>query len=167
MDNKTVKLEIEYVDIDLLQPYEHNSRKHQKLDIDVIKESIKQFGFNDPIAVWGKDLKVVCGHGRILAAKELGIKQVPIIHLDHLTDEERKAYCLAHNRSAELSTWDFDELESELKSLEDEFDLDALGFDELIRTPDFDDEGEVPELKNHSSGEKEIECPYCGGKILL
>lgn len=126
------KLEIVYLPIDSLKPYEKNARKHQKEDVEVIKNSIAQFGFNDPIGIWSEKNIIVEGHGRLLAAKELGLKDVPCIRLDNLSDEQRKAYALTHNRSAELSTWDFDTLDEELKALEDEFDMVDLGFEKLM-----------------------------------
>lgn len=89
------KLKIEYVNIDTIKPYRKNAKLHPQRQIGQIKKSIEKFGFNDPIAVWNNE--VVEGHGRILACKELGIKEIPIIRLDYLTDEERKAYILVHN----------------------------------------------------------------------
>jgi len=126
------KIQTVYLPIDSLTPYEKNARKHKPADVEVIKKSIEQFGMNDPIGIWGKNNLIVEGHGRLMALKELGYTEVPCIRLDHLTDEERKAYALAHNRSAELSTWDFDRLDEELAELKSEFDLSALGFDDLM-----------------------------------
>lgn len=121
-----MELKIEYVSLDSLRPYEKNARSHGKEDIKAIIESIKDFGFNDPIGVW-HDI-IVEGHGRWMAAKELGMATVPILRLDELTDEQRKAYALAHNKTAELSGWDFDVLAAELKDIS-EFDMSAFGFD--------------------------------------
>lgn len=127
-----MELKIEYLPIESLRPYEKNARKHQAKDIAVIKKSIEEFGFNDPIGIWGKKNIVVEGHGRLLAVKELGWTTVPCVRLDHLTDEQRKAYALTHNRSAEMSEWDWDTLDEELSSLKDKFDLDDLGFSDLL-----------------------------------
>lgn len=121
-----MKLQVEYVDINSISPYERNARAHGKDDVKAIKKSIEEFGFNDPIGVWNN--QIVEGHGRLLAAKELGMEQVPIIRLDELTDEQRKAYALAHNKTAELSDWDFDMLAAELQDLND-IDMSAFGFD--------------------------------------
>ena len=126
------ELKVVVLSVDELTPYEKNARTHKDFDVSVIKKSIQEFGFNDPIGIWGDKNYIVEGHGRLLAAKELGMKEVPCIRLDHLTDEQRKAYALAHNRSAELSAWDFDTLDEELKALENEFDLSALGFEEFL-----------------------------------
>ena len=121
-----MELELEYVSTESLKPYEKNARKHGRDDLQAIITSIQQFGFNDPIGVW-HDV-IVEGHGRWLAAKEMGMTEVPIIRLDQLSDEQRKAYALAHNKTAELSGWDFDVLATELKSIS-EFDMSQFGFD--------------------------------------
>lgn len=122
------ELKIEYMALDKLKPYEKNARKHQEADLSTIKASITEFGMSDPIGVWGKDNIIVEGHGRYLACKELGIEQVPVIHLDHLTDEQRRAYALAHNKTAEMSEWDFDLLGDELADILD-IDMSDFGFD--------------------------------------
>ena len=123
-----MELKIEYMALDKLKPYEKNARKHQEADLSTIKASISEFGMSDPIGVWGKDNTIVEGHGRYLACKELGIEQVPVIHLDHLTDEQRRAYALAHNKTAEMSEWDFDLLGDELADILD-IDMSDFGFD--------------------------------------
>jgi len=121
-------LNIEYLPVDQLTPYEQNARKHQANDVDAIVSSIREFGFDDPIGVWGGHNVIVEGHGRVMAAKKLGMKKVPVIHLDHLTDEQRRAYALAHNRTAELSAWDEVVKELELSSISD-IDMSLFGFD--------------------------------------
>ena len=123
-----MELKIEYMALDKLKPYEKNARKHQKADLSTIKASISEFGMSDPIGVWGKDNIIVEGHGRYLACKELGIDKVPVIHLDHLTDEQRRAYALAHNKTAEMSEWDIDLLGDELADILD-IDMSDFGFD--------------------------------------
>ena len=154
-------LEFVVLPIDQLTPYEKNARKHKKADIDVIKKSIEEFGFNDPIGIWGKKNIVVEGHGRLLAVQELGWTEVPCIRLDHLTDEQRKAYALAHNRSAELSEWDIDTLDEELRALEQQFDLESLGFGDFlkedepldIQDDEFDEDLFIPETPNSQTGD--------------
>ena len=116
-------LKIEYVDVAKLKPYDKNTRKHEDYDVSQIAKSIEQYGFNDPIGIWGKDNIIVEGHGRLLAAKKLGMDKVPCIRLDDLTDEQRREYAIMHNKTAELSSWDFDLL------AEDIGDLDFSGFD--------------------------------------
>ena len=122
------ELKIEYLTLDKLKPYDKNARKHQEADLSTIKASITEFGMSDPIGVWGKDNVIVEGHGRYLACKDLGIEQVPVIHLDHLTDEQRRAYALAHNKTAEMSEWDIDLLGEELDGIFD-IDMSDFGFD--------------------------------------
>lgn len=122
-----MKLTIEYISIDALEPYERNSRKHDYKDIESIKASIEQFGFSDPIGIWSDHNVIVEGHGRFEAAKALGMKQVPVIRLDHMTDEQRRAYAIAHNKVAELSEWDFSVLDSELAGIT-EIDMSQFGF---------------------------------------
>lgn len=123
-----MELEIKYIPVDKITPYERNARKHTPKDVQTIKASIQKFGFDDPIGVWGPKNIIVEGHGRLIAAKELGYEKVPCIRLDHLNDEQRKAYALAHNKTAEMSTWDFGKLELELKDLS-EFNMGEFGFD--------------------------------------
>lgn len=125
--------------VDELKPYERNARKHGEEDVAAIAKSIETFGFNDPIGVWGKDNLIVEGHGRLMAAKSLGMEKVPCIRLDHLSDEERRAYALAHNRTAELSEWDDELVDSELGDLKAlGFDIDLTGFsiDDIVITDD-------------------------------
>lgn len=122
------ELKIEYLTLDKLKPYDKNAKKHQEADLSTIKASITEFGMSDPIGVWGEDNVIVEGHRRYLACKELGIEQVPVIHLDHLTDEQRRAYALAHNKTAEMSEWDIDLLGEELDGIFD-IDMSDFGFD--------------------------------------
>ena len=133
-------LEIVYLSPDELTPYEANTRRHNPEDIDQIKESILADGFNDPIAVWGEKNIIVEGHGRQIAAKELGLERVPCIRLDHLTDTQRREYAIRHNRTAELSAWDFGKLEEEIAALEIEgVDLSGLEFEFDSVQDDFTD----------------------------
>lgn len=140
-----MELKIEYVDINSIKPYEKNAKLHPEEQIEQIKKSIEQFGMDDPIGIW-KD-EIVEGHGRLIACKQLGYTEVPIIRLDHLTDEERKAYTLAHNKLTMNSDFDIDILNDELGNFETidmsdfGFDLD-LGLDEEIEIV----EDEVPEV---------------------
>lgn len=124
MDN----LHVENVDVMRLKPYKQNARMHDAHSIEVIANSIKEFGFNDPVGIWGKENLIVEGHGRVLAAKKLGLKQVPCIRLDHLDEEQRRAYTLAHNKTAEESAWDDGLLTLELNDILD-IDMSQFGFD--------------------------------------
>ena len=124
MDN----IEIKYLNVNDLKPYEKNTRKHTKEDVKYIENSIKEFGMNDPIGIWGKENLVVEGHGRLMACKNLGIEEVPTIRLDHLSDEQRKAYAIAHNKTAEMSSWNIELLDLELAELDT--DMSLFGFEE-------------------------------------
>lgn len=155
-------LKIEYIDVVKLKPYDKNTRKHEDYDVSQIAKSIEEYGFNDPIGIWGKDNIIVEGHGRLLAAKKLGMTEVPCIRLDNLTDEQRREYAIMHNKTAELSTWDFDLLAAEIPELDfSGFDVD-WGIDENIDISDFFESAGQKEDKK-----KTIICPHCGEKIEL
>lgn len=133
------RLNVEYIPVGQLKPYEKNARKHEEYDVGQIAESIERYGFNDPIGIWGKDNIIVEGHGRLLAAKKLGMKEVPCIRLDDLTDKQRREYAILHNKTAELSSWDFDLL------AEDIGELDFSGFDIDWGFPENEEEKEIVE----------------------
>jgi ParB-like chromosome segregation protein Spo0J len=118
--------------IDLLIPYAKNARVHDEAQIAQIAGSIKEFGFNNPILI-DKDNGIIAGHGRVMAARKLGLTEVPTILLDHLNETQRKAYILADNRIAINSTWDNEMLSLELMDIKDDVSLAMLGFsvDEL------------------------------------
>ena len=122
-----MKLKVEYVPIGSVKPYEGNAKLHPAEQIEQIKESIREFGFLDPIAVY-KDGKVIEGHGRLIAATELHMDKVPIIRLDELTEDQRKAYILIHNKLTMSTGFDMDLLNLELMDIED-IDMSQFGFD--------------------------------------
>ena len=134
-----MELTIEYLPIKSLKPYERNTRKHTDYDVGEIAKSIAECGFNDPIGVYGESLTIVEGHGRLLAAKKLGMKEVPCIRLDHMTDDQRRKYAILHNKTAELSAFDFDNLAIELE------DLDFSNFDFTFGIEDEEEETEIVE----------------------
>ena len=151
---------IEMLAVDELKPYERNARKHGTEDVAAIAESIREFGFNDPIGIWGAENLIVEGHGRLMAAKELGMKEVPCIRLDHLSDEQRRAYALAHNRTAELSEWDKNLVSSELEALKDlGFDIDMTGFtiDDIVFTEDMAPDITEEEVEQIAQGESRVQ----------
>lgn len=155
------KIEIEYLPIDKIKPYENNTRKHTDIDVRKIANSIRQFGFDDPIGVWSDKNIVVEGHGRLLAAQMLGMDFVPVIHLDHLTDEQRRAYAIAHNKIAELSEWDQKKLEKELNDFS--FDMSDFGFWEQESK---DKRDSLPK-QDKNSLERKIVCPRCGSERII
>lgn len=112
-----------------LVPYERNARTHSPEQVAQIAASIQEFGFTNPILVDSDD-GILAGHGRLAAAKDLGMAQVPVIVLDHLSPAQRRAYVLADNQLALNAGWDENLLADELDALQfDGFDLDLLGFD--------------------------------------
>lgn len=125
-----MQLKIEYLSKNDLKPYVNNAKIHTERQVEQIKKSIEEFSFNDPIAVWGEN-EIVEGHGRLLAAMEMDdIETVPVIRLDHLTDKQRKAYALAHNKLTMNTDFDLDILAKEIAEFEDELDLTDFGFNE-------------------------------------
>lgn len=122
-------MEIIKLKINDITPYEKNAKIHTEAQIEQIKKSIQEFGMNDPIAVWGEKNTIVEGHGRLEALKQLGYTEVDCIRLDHLTDEERKAYTLAHNKINMNTGFDIDLLDEELDSIED-IDMEDFGFEQ-------------------------------------
>lgn len=136
-------LKITYVKPDALKAYVNNAKEHPAEQIEQIKKSIEEFGFNDPIAIW-KDNEVIEGHGRLIAALELGLDKVPVISLDGLTDDQRRAYMLAHNKLTMNSGFNLDLLEMELSEI-GEVDMSAFGFDvESLEAGDEEDIGGGP-----------------------
>jgi site-specific DNA-methyltransferase (adenine-specific) len=121
------KLTIEYLPIGDLKAYERNAKLHPAEQIQQIKTSIQEFGFNDPVAVWN-DNEIIEGHGRLIAAKELGYTEIPVIRLDSLTDEQRKAYMLVHNKLTMDTGFDLELLNIELGSIND-IDMTEFGFE--------------------------------------
>lgn len=121
-------MKIEQKSIDLLIPYAKNARIHNEAQIAQIAGSIKEFGFNNPVLI-DKDNGIIAGHGRVMAARKLGLKEVPTIQLDHLSENQRRAFILADNRIAMNSHWDEEILSLELSDLKDALDLTDLGFE--------------------------------------
>lgn len=146
-------MKIVKINIKDLKPYKNNAKIHTSEQTEQIKKSIQDFGMNDPIAVWGKDNIIVEGHGRLEALKELGYTEVDCIRLDHLTDEERKAYTLVHNKLTMNTDFDFDILDNELLDIEN-IDMSDFGFD-----LDFENEEKEVEEDNFNIDENIPEEP--------
>lgn len=160
------ELKVEYIDIDKLKPYAKNARKHQQADVDTIKNSILEFGMCDPIGVWGGDNTIVEGHGRLIALKQLGYKKVPCIRLDFLTDEQRRAYGLAHNKTAEMSEWDFEFLNAELDNIFD-IDMTSFGFRSREEELDVSDEDFITDTEITKNNKRTVKCPECGHEFEI
>jgi hypothetical protein len=131
-------MEIENVSVENLIPYAKNAKKHPQEQIEQIKQSIRDFGFNDPLAVDENNV-LIEGHGRLIAAKELGYTKLPCVRLTDLTEQQKKAYILAHNKLTMNSGFDLDLLTQELTDIAD-FDMSDFGFDVPDLLDDEDDD---------------------------
>jgi hypothetical protein len=123
-------MKIEQIPTEKLIPYARNAKKHDAAQVSKLAGSIREFGFNNPVLI-DKDNGIIAGHGRVMAAQKLELKDVPCIRLGHLTDTQRRAYILADNKLAEIGGgWDEEMLGLELADLrESDFDLGLMGFD--------------------------------------
>lgn len=124
------KMNIVYKNIKELKPYKKNAKKHNKEQVEQIANSIEEFGFTQPVII-DKNNCVVAGHGRILGARKAGLKQVPTVCLEDLTEEQIKAYRLVDNKLNE-SEWDYNLLDEELGILSEDIDMTLFGFDEDV-----------------------------------
>ena len=166
-------MEIIKLKIKDLKKYSKNAKVHTYDQIEQIKKSIEQFGMNDPIAVWGKDNLIVEGHGRLEALKELGYEEVECIRLDHLSEEERKAYTLVHNKLTMNTDFDFEMLLKELDEI-DNIDMEDFGFDFDIEE-EFDEESEEKEEEKVNERHRTddaynlilFDAEYCDGKYQM
>ena len=125
--------DMELVSIDKLIPYVNNARTHSKEQINKLRSSLREFGFINPVII-GRDYGIIAGHGRVMAAREEGINEVPCVFVDHLTEAQKKAYIIADNRMALDAGWDEEILRVEIEALQAEaFDISLTGFgdDEL------------------------------------
>lgn len=144
MEEKELKIKV--VKLDEIKPYEKNPRRNDDA-VDAVAESIRQFGFKQPIVV-DKNMVIVAGHTRYKAAQKLGLDKVPCIMADDLTEEQIKAYRLADNKTAELAGWDFGLLDEELSEIFD-IDMSVFGFNET------EDIGEDFHIDRHEAAYKE------------
>ena len=137
-----------------LIPYENNPRNNKEA-VEYVANSIKEFGFKVPIVI-DKDMVIVAGHTRLLAAEKLGLESVPCIVADDLTPDQIKAFRLADNKTGEFASWDFEKLEFELDELSD-FDMEQFGFtfedeDEDVQIIE-DEAPEVPDVPVSKTGD--------------
>ena len=149
--------------IDEIKPYENNPRDNDDA-VDAVANSIKEFGWQQPIVVDNEGV-IIAGHTRYKAAKKLGLKHVPVIVADNLTPDQVKAYRLADNKTAELADWDMDLLNDELDQIRN-IDMSDFGFDELdddqIDTEPKVDDNEELSLDDFGDDKFEVVCPKCG-----
>lgn len=148
-------MQIELINIDEIIPYENNAKLHPEEQIEQIKKSILEFGNNDPIAI-DKNNVIIEGHGRLLALKELGYKEVEVIKLGHLTEEQRKAYTLIHNKLTMNTDFDIEILESELAAINiidmSDFDFDlSIESEEITIEDDYDVEEKLEQIEEPKS----------------
>ena len=158
-------MKIEKISIEKIKPYENNAKLHPPEQIEQIKKSIIEFGNNDPIAIDENNV-IIEGHGRYFALKELQFKEVEVIRLLHLNEEQKKAYILAHNKLTMNTGFDFDILNLELDSIND-FDMSDFGFTTDISFEKENRNQRISENKeldiDEFSDEKfDLECPRCG-----
>jgi DNA modification methylase len=127
-NRESIDMQIETIPVRMLRPYLRNARTHSKRQIRQIANSIQRFGFNNPVLI-DNDQVIIAGHGRVEAAKLLGIEQVPTVRLSHLSNVEKQAYILADNHLAEIAGWDREILAIELQALVDlNFEVELTGF---------------------------------------
>lgn len=148
---KEKERKVVYLGLPDIHPYENNPRKNEEA-VEYVANSIREFGFNQPITV-DKDHIIVTGHTRYMAAQQLGLISVPVIILDDLTEEEAKAYRLADNKTGELAGWDFPLLDTELAGIS-ELDMSIFGF-EMNEEEPFKEREEAP---FHESISVVIDC---------
>ena len=156
-------MKIENVKIDTLTPYKNNPRKNEAA-IEPLMASIRRFGFRVPVVI-DKDGVIIAGHTRYLAAKRLGIKTVPVVRAENLTEEEAAAYRLVDNKTQELAGWKFDELIPELVELN--LDMSEFGFEMEDKKPAKKDKKEKTgaveiDIDDFADEAFDYECPYCG-----
>ena len=142
-------MKIEQIPTEKLIPYARNAKKHDAAQVSKLAGSIREFGFNNPVLI-DRDNGIIAGHGRVMAAQKLELKEVPCIRLGHLTDNQRRAYILADNKLAEIGGgWDEELLGLELAELRDtNFDLELMGFSEEELGAFAVEESGMPELSS-------------------
>lgn len=138
-------MKIEKIKISEIQPYENNAKKHPQEQIEQIKKSIKEFGMCDPIAIDENNV-IIEGHGRYMALNQLGYKEVDCIRIDNLTEEQKRAYILVHNKLTMNTGFDMDKLEKEIEDIKS---IDMSYFDFDI----YPEEIELPEVETEEQEE--------------
>lgn len=158
------ELKVVMVPTDSLVMYEGNAKLHPHEQVDQIAASIEEFNFADPIAAWhdgNGESVIVEGHGRLMAARKLGIRELPVIYLDYLSDEQRRAYGLVHNKLTMNSDFDFELLANELDMVVD-INMGDFGFEDLP-TIDWDSVEEISSDNYEKPESERLRCPLCGG----
>ena len=144
-------VEIEYVDIERIKPYNRNPRRNDAA-VNAVANSIREFGWQSPIIV-DSDYVIIAGHTRRLAAIKLGITEVPVYVASDMAPEEVQAYRIADNRVAEMALWDMNALRKEIEGIKN-LDLEEFGFDREM----------LDDIGDDMSGVKRHTCPRCGAE---
>lgn len=163
-----IEKDIEMINVNELEPYKNNPKEHNEAQVTKIAKSIKDFGFSVPIITDDKN-NIIAGHGRYLASKKLQLDEVPVIKKANMTEAKIKAFRLADNKVAE-SNWDYELLEQEILSLQQEGFADLTGFDDdeiqsLSENIDIDDFFEENEKDSQEKNTTVHTCPKCGEKF--
>lgn len=154
--------ELQSVEIAKIKPYKNNAKIHGKNQLKKLQESISEFGFLTPCLI-DSDFNLIAGHGRVEAAKALGMKEVPCVFVEELTEQQRKAYILADNKLSELAEWDLEILNQELAELsEARMDITLVGFE--LNNEITQELNNGVEISIESLGDENFkyECPECG-----
>ena len=171
-------MKIEQLKLDKIKEYQNNAKLHPEWQVQQIANSIEKFGFNDPIAI-DRDNTIIEGHGRYLAAKLLKLDAVPVIKLDHLSDSERKAYIIAHNKLTTSTGFDEETLAREINSIIEnqiidfeDFGVDISFIDKIEKSVDISDFMDSTQDRKKEQSEQENKpespiklCPHCGKPI--
>ena len=148
------QLEIKYMPVNDIKPYKNNPRINEKA-IPYVMNSIKEFGFKNPIII-DKNNIIICGHTRLESAKRLKYTEVPVIYADDLSDEQIKAFRLADNKVSEIAEWDLELLDNELSEID--LDMEQFGFELSDGESLFEEE----EKEEKEVNKKILKCPVCG-----
>lgn len=166
-DSTAPKIEIK--PLSELRSYQFNARVHDGAQINALKRSIEEFGFTNPVLVHSSG-RIIAGHGRVKAAHELGMTEVPCLVLDSLSEQQARAYTIADNQLPQMASWDFDMLAVEIDELKDlGFDISTLGFNdeeltEMLGSPEI--EPEIAEKLQKEPSDTTI-CPKCHHEFVL
>ena len=156
------KMNVEYVGLNDIMIYANNAKLHPAAQIEQIKKSILEFGFNDPIAI-DENGSIIEGHGRFIAATELGIDKIPVIRLSGMTDEQKRAYMLVHNKLTMNTGFDYDVLMEELSGID--IDMGKYGFDFADENKEYLIENREYNIGDFNDEKFEYECQECGFKF--
>jgi len=158
-------LKLESIAIEKLIPYARNSRTHSDDQVAQIAASIKEFGFTNPVLI-DKEDGIIAGHGRVMAARKLGLKDIPCLRLGHLSETQKRAYVIADNKLALNAGWDHELLKSEIKELDGKFQLETIGFStfeigDILGLNEIDQKRTTGEI-NTNEFNMDHKCPKCG-----